>query len=938
MKRLTARLLTALLLITLTACTAQRYLEAGDAALDTGDMRGAVYHYQRAMDADDGLTRNKKFMAKLAMAEARVAYDEAVRLRGSGDYEKAIAKLKLAIERDPAYDEPKRLMPHVRVEAARVRYVRAVQSADAGDLREAREHLNQALSHDLSNEEASFAMASLSPERLPDETPGLATLREGQSLAAERRWIEAEQVLSRAVAEGPGLLTARASLHNARMQLTRSRRLTEQGTARLTERAIGPSIQALTEALEIWPFNESASDVLKQANAKRELADQKLAEASDAAGRQDWEQAIALADSGLAIDQSHTGLHTVRKQFHQHGAADYAEKGDALYAERRLIEAQKAYARAAELDPSLRDAQTGLRKTGSDLDQARGLMVDAAAHYEARVMAGTIDLLNRSLEIWPFNEDAKSLLVEAKKDQQRAGEVFADASVAAEKQDWDGAIALADQALSLDQSHPGLSEFRADLPVRAAAAWNEQGAGHLANAKLDDAHDAYAQALRFIGNDMTALSGLAAVAQAKGAALEAKGLVGAALLHYTVGRGYQDSHPVAEAWQRAMAAIHGRVGMGLGVSVGGGRGGAVGPDEVAQAVLGTLAGYHRDGLAVGQAQPPYILELTIGEARIDKRRIGSTAYSYEFTTHEMRHNDEYDRIAAHLHREQRVLRDIQSDYNHHASRHRSAQQAASRMKPGAAPQKPSPPPPSKSSPPQDGETERQRNRREREEATRARLQAKYEREMAEYRRAMSEYQRKEQAYQRELSNAKHIERECDRINSKLRRQSGIVSSLSRELSRTPHQIRVSIRNTWPYTVETYEKQGRLAVTAELIDTATGRAVDRVDHHADFAARDDLLLNANPGIGLNENPLRLPSDGAVRGELTEELAAASGPWAVEAAVQHRLGLLYKEIEALRKAGKTEEALESEVDAAVLLGLVDGQASAKQIDDLAEKHAQ
>lgn len=921
MQRWSTRLLSIALLLVMVGCAAQRQLDAGDAAAASGDMHGALYHYQRAMGLDQSLARDKSFMSRLAVAEARVAYDRAIELREQGDYEKAIEQLRLSIERDPAYAPPRELLPKVNIEASRVRYVRAVESADQGELGQARLHLERALQQDMHNEQASAALVSLAPERLPADTPGLVTYRAGLKLSSDRRWPEAQAAYSRAVAEGPGLLPARAELHNARTQLERSRKYADQGAERINARQIGPAIDALSLSLEVWPFNETAQGSLNQARQLRSAADAKLQASADLAGQRQWEEAIAMAQSGLAIDQSHAGLQQSLRQFSGMAAADYEDQGDALLAAKQLIEAEQAYARAVELEPGLKSAAISLREAHGRLDRARSLMVAGRGHIDALQMAGAIEVLNQSLAIWPFNDQSQALLDHATKQQRLAGERYEAAATSADGGAWDQAIAQADEALALDRSYAGLSQLRSDLPYRAAADYNRQGAAQLSARQLDAAQQAYAKALSYAGRDEAARSGMASVYQARGAQLEAKGLLGAALLQYAAGSDYQPRHAVSESLTRVTAAVRGRVGMGVSVSVEAGRGGAIDPDQIGRSMSGVLGQYRGQGMNIGGGSP-YIMNVIIGQATIDEQRVDAVNRNYDYAVPELRHNAEYDRIVDCIRHEDAVLCDRQRDYDRILHQRAEALRKAQSMNPGPAPKKPAGPPVKQ--PNQDDAQYQQQ------------LQ-QYQAALAQYESELAVWEPKRHAYGLAIVHYKGLGPTKDRIYSALSSQQRTLNDLKHKLAHTPHHIEVLVPQVWRYTVETYEKRGRLSVTTQIIEAATGKVIRQTEHQSSFADRDETVLNANPRIGLDEDRLNLPGDGVVRDKLTSDVARDASPWAVNAAVQHRLSLLNQRIDQLRKANDNESALEAEVDAAMLLGIVDREGSNRQIDDLAKRYA-
>lgn len=365
MKTIATLLITASLAVVLTGCTAYRHNKAGDAAASTGDMRSAVYHYERALVHKEKYTRDTDFLTKLATARSRVAYDDAAQLRAEGRYEPALDQLRESIRQDPAYAEPAALLPVVLKEAARWRYSKALAAADGGDLAGAREHLTRSMQHDLADESVAYAMASLTPDALGPATPGLADYRQGLSQSAERRWVVAEQALLKSIAANAGLLPARAALHDARAQLADARRLQRDGQALIDQLTMGPAIKSLNRSLDIWPYNSQASELLTKAKTQQALADDQFTKATQAAGQAKWDDAIALADSGLGIDRSHPGLDELRSALPRRAAADYTRRGDAQLDQGELDKAHQSYTRALSYRSTYGNARKGIAKVYS---------------------------------------------------------------------------------------------------------------------------------------------------------------------------------------------------------------------------------------------------------------------------------------------------------------------------------------------------------------------------------------------------------------------------------------------------------------------------------------------------------------------------------------------------------------------------------------------
>lgn len=714
MKTIAALLISGSMLLLLTGCTAYKHNKAGDAALQTGDMRSAVYHYEQALAHKEKYARDADFLSKLAVARSRVAYDDARQLRSEGRYEPALAQLREAMRQDPGFAQPRESLPVVLKEAARWRYTRAVTAADQGDLDAARDHLTRSMQHDITDEATAYAMASLTPNTLRPETPGLDAYRLGLSQSAERRWLQAEQTLLKSIAANAGLLPARAALHESRIQLAEARRLQRDGQTLVDQLTMAPAIKSLNQSLTTWPFNEQASTLLTHAKTQQALADEQFTEATQAAGQAKWDDAIALADSGLAIDRSHRGL----------------------------------------------------------------------------------------------------------------------------------------------------GDLRSALPRRAAADHTHRGDGHLEKGDLDQAHQSYSRALTYRETYREARLGMTFVYTAWAKDHEQAGRLGAALLSYAKGQSYTRSKALDEGVIRMRAAVRDRLDIGLSVSADERQRGAIDPRQLSGALLGTLHPNQQRGLALQGKGLPYELILSISQSSIDERLTNTDRRTHHYTTQELRHNPEHDRVARKLRHERTTLR-------------------------------------------------------------------RYESQLSSFRCKGGHNGGACNCFTGSRYNS---------LQSKVNRQRRTVDRLSHELSCTPRQINVTLHHDWPYTVETYTKTGELKVITQLIDTASGKPIKSFTHQASFAQSDDRTLNSNPSVGVRHDDLRLHRDNYVRGALTDELASSAGPWAVNALIEHRLTQTTAKIDALENDGKTVEALEARVDAAVLLGIVDGKGSQQALDKLTRDYTE
>lgn len=524
MKAINALFISCSMMVLLIGCTAYKHNKAGDAAAQTGDMRSAVYHYERALANKEAYSRDSDFLTKLAVARSRVSYDDARRLRTDGRYEQAIDRLRESMRQDPDYAEPKALLPVVLKEAARWRYTAAVTAADQGDLEAARDHLTRSMQHDMTDDAPAYAMASLTPESLGPQTPGLSEYQEGLSQAAERRWLQAEEAQLKAVAVNGGLLPARAALHESRAQLAESHRLQRDGRALIERLTMGPAIKSLNDSLAVWPYNPVANDLLIKAQAQQVLADEQFEKASQAMGDAKWDDAIAYTDSGLAIDRSHPGLDKLRGELPRRAAADYTRRGDRQLEQEDLDSAHRSYMRALSYRETYREARLGM------------------------------------------------------------GHVYTQ--------------------------------------------WAEQ----------------HEQAQRF----------------------------GAALLNYAKGQSYTRGKSLDDGVVRMRAAIRDRLDVGLSVVEADRQRGVIDPRQLRSALLGSLEANRAAGLAIQGQGMPYELRFSISESTLDTLLTNTSNRTHHYTTQELRHNRDYDRIAGQLRRERSTLRHLEGQLhgfrcrgNHH---------------------------------------------------------------------------------------------------------------------------------------------------------------------------------------------------------------------------------------------------------------------------------
>lgn len=707
-------LVLALAVLVLTGCAAQKHLRKADSAMDDGNMRAALHHYERALSHRESLLEDDDFLEKLGFAQSRVAYEDAAGLRREGHYEAAARELHGALGIDPGYTAAHELLAIVNREAAAARYGLALASADRGHLDAARNHLVVAQQHDAVNEDVAMALGSLRVDALPATTAGLAQYREGLSLAGERRWDAAGGTYREAIGLNRNLLPARAALAESEAQLAESRRLSDSGAARIRESRISAAIPLLEQSIAVWPFNDPAQ---------------------------------------------------------------------------------------------------------ASLTQARAILAQADEQFAASVAA-------------------------------------------AEASDWDTAIAAADAGLVLDKAHARLRELRPQLSVRAATDYSQRAEAHIENGELEAARDAYLRALDYKHPHAPAQRGLAGVYHTWGSAHEQAGRPGAALLHYNRGQTYMATADIAQGRSRTLSAIRNTLGMSLSIEVQDTpRGLAVSADRLAGALSQSASRNLPTGFAIDAGQPRFTVVAEVAEASIREQRVGSTNRTHHYRVEELRPNAEYDRLVDCIHDLQREVDRLERDYHSHVG-------------------------------PNHGHHHHDPHTPE----------------------------------NRHLNDL--VER-IDRKQSEIRR-------VNNQLRRTPRQVLVPIPYTYRYTLETHAKTGTLVIETVLMDNATGEAVEAFTDEASAEHRDTTIPAARPSIGLRDDPLLFPEDGAIANDMAGDVARTATARAIEAAVIYELDRVRAAGAEQLEAGDTEDALETEVAAAVLVGMVDSGASARVIARLVEQH--
>ena len=166
----------------------------------------------------------------------------------------------------------------------------------------------------------------------------------------------------------------------------------------------------------------------------------------------------------------------------------------------------------------------------------------------------------------------------------------------------------------------------------------------------------------------------------------------------------------------------------------------------------------------------------------------------------------------------------------------------------------------------------------------------------------------------------------------IRRAQDETDRLQALLAHTSPTILVPGESDWVYTVEYFEKSGTLDAALKVAVAATGQAVYAESLRGRLAKADTGIQNANPAIGLAAKTPNLPSDEKMRALLVDATGDEAAGKVLAAMAGAKAGERQAAADRLFKEGKTAEAVEAAMDAAVLKETVSPQEGARLMTDL------
>ncbi len=156
--------------------------------------------------------------------------------------------------------------------------------------------------------------------------------------------------------------------------------------------------------------------------------------------------------------------------------------------------------------------------------------------------------------------------------------------------------------------------------------------------------------------------------------------------------------------------------------------------------------------------------------------------------------------------------------------------------------------------------------------------------------------------------------------------------LERRRRREPLHYTVAESHGHPYSIATYEKTAEMRVTATLSERSNGNVLQQWTVSDRTSSTDSMIENANPRIGLDDDPLILPSDAKLTAELRGKFQAALSEPIARRIITERSQALRHQADAERRAGHEEQAMELEIQAAMLMNSTAPQTAKSQIESL------
>lgn len=663
-------------------------------------------------------------------------------------------------------------------------------------------------------------------------------------------------------------------------KLTRARALSayEQGSRYAKAGDWDQAITAYQTCLKHAP--DYASAVTALAGTRRSAAGSLYERAIECADEGKLNGAVELLKRAVELDPENAdareALESVRARKVEGATLSRRRYRDGLAAQRqkRWAQAERAFASAVAADRNDLPSRIERHRSRENLSTARGFFERGKLLLDDKHLDGAVASLQKAVAVWPFYEDANRQLAVAAGRLRDARALCASAETLMQSGRYDQAVDEASAALEMFATYTRAAELLERARTKAAAAHTDAGEALLAKADLPRAEAEFRTALEFVPDYDPARRQLAKLDARIGDDLAKNNLWGHALLRYTEAAELVPIRQYTDRFLEARRQLSRRIAFGVAVDVSdvGGRE----SDRSAALKASVVPTFLRTApdfvslIGNGPAgQARYAVRVTPVRLETCTQLTHTETRTHHYTEYRRVPNPKIADLRGELVRAHRKLARMVRDSHRRCTACRGTGKIRCAKCKG------------------DGR---------RNDGSRCR--------------------HCHGTGRRTCSRCHGTGRDSSVSKSDIRRQSRRVERIAEKLARTPTTVTRAFSGEWPYVVEHFSKTGTCEVSLE-VRAADGRLIDAFTVARGAEAGDSTVPQGNPDIGLNGDPLVLPSDEQMRNTLITSTGQATAGRIISAVLEARLDQARSRAQRAQRDGRAEDALEAYADVFMLL---------------------
>jgi len=641
-----------------------------------------------------------------------------------------------------------------------------------------------------------------------------------------------------------------------------------------------PAVKYLRKAVELDPQHVAAGKFLNE--ALEAAAGDLYRRTIESANAGKLGSAIGLAKRALEYDSEHKNARAALASVDPKRAKENPTKADELYAkseqllkEKQWFKAVEGFESALKVDPAHLPSRVATHQALESLKQSQTLFNKGKKLIQTRQLDEAIEQFEQALDVWPNNDEAIEWLVDTQNERKRAQQLFDQAVTAAKTQQWEKAITAVDRCVDIYPFYPDAGTFRKQTRIDAASFYVLAGREQLKGGKLDDAETTFQKAFRYTRDFGPAVAGLADINVEQARQAQAAGQHGRAMLWFRMARERVPEPKYEKLFEESRRTVQDQVKF------------AVHLEQVdAQDDPRSYAFRQSLKAQLNRKKPRFI------DVR-DSTKAANKAPAVLYVLRTVVDSLDVD------------MQKTRSESGYHSY------------------------------------TTYQRMRNPRVN------QLRYEIDLAHKDlRTLQHYLLHSHSICR-IHAHRHHDRSivrhgwqssacsaAHRMHYRVHQQRNLIARLERQLRSEPAEVNQPIRTGWPYQPEHFEKVATPSATVSVA-SISGKDLDAIPLTRRSVYRDRIIHNANPQIGLNEDPLTIPDDPKARGELIDEAAKEGVTRALSKILETRAMALNRQARAAEEEGQFEKAFELNVKAAIVLQPVDPNQAVHIIEQLAEQ---